>query len=168
MHHSAPTLIRRPDWPPTTLVPPHHNPIMQGRLEGYPGIPIYTEDAASLQAGQGPAARAIRKSPSEQHQCAPCGISEGCGRSSPPTTNPPHQPILRGIVERKPSAASFRPPTAPKAQPIATANSPQLEDIDAENRKLIEAMTEEEILAEQARLKSTLPPKLFERWSAKK
>lgn len=102
-----------------------------------------------------------------------------------PRTSPARAPILGDIVERRPTATGPRPPSGgasrglissglDKESTVVTVSDNSRnngdregedQEIDAENRKILASMSDQEILAEQALLKKTLPPRLVERWS---
>ncbi len=87
----------------------------------------------------------------------------------------PITPVLGSIVERFPNAQAIRPPESSDVDDQARHPSQgqhqeqeQRQQIDLENQGRIKAMNNEEILAAQEELRTTLPPKLFQKWSNKR
>lgn len=144
----------------------------------HPGIPrgeeLEAQNAAFVASPPAaPAARCIRHGP------PPVGPTNDSGVAGMPP------PLLGNIVERPPPAAgAVRPPNfgggrgaAPTGAPLSPAQSAartaslsprELEEIGRENEAYLASLSPEEILVEQERLRQMLPPKLYQRWSAKK
>ena len=148
------------------------------RPEGHPGVPEYCE-GGSGPLGCEPAARVVKRSPREGGggETGPSvRTAEGPAAAASFRALPARAPILGDIVERQPATGGPRPPSGgaprgPDRQPkVVAAGSTgdqegEYQEIDAENRKVLASMSDQDILAEQALLKKTLPPRLVERWS---
>lgn len=152
------------------------------RSEGHPGVPEYCE-GGSGSLGYEPAARVVRRSPCEGvNGTRPRAATAECCEPVASLRAPPAKtPILGDIVERRPAAGGPRPPSGGASrEPISSgpdreakatvtiatgAQEGEYQEIDAENRKILASMSDQEILAEQALLKKTLPPRLVGRWS---
>ena len=112
-------------------------------MEGHPGIPDYDEFEADLRSGRtvaNPAAHVAHVA---------------------------HRPkaVPGKVVERTAAPGSIRPPGPPRPSGTPEQEATVQREIDAENKAVIAGMTKEEILEERERLRETLPPKLFEKWS---
>lgn len=143
----------------------------------HPGVPggddLEAQQAQFLASPPAaPAARCIRRA-----------FSPGAGGNSR-VAKVPH-PLLGNIIERQqPSVGVARPPNSgdsrgtispARATPPSTRSaerppslSPgELEEISRENEAYVASLSPEEILAEQEHLSQVLPPRLYQKWSAK-